>query len=99
LRLVAALTIAPAAGAVVYVEGTGEPSFTNSTTNTQWVKWQGTVWANWSGIVSPRPAPCRSRWCAPGGSPRRGRSAPVGVPTTGEMPRAHGSRSVNFSVR
>jgi PKD repeat protein len=85
--LVAALTIAPAAGAVVYVEGTGEPAFTNSTSNTEWVRWQGssaydqyrlefdyydnsqlvktettpnvtpngsgTVWANWSGIVSP----------------------------------------------
>ena len=39
--LIAALALAPAAGAVVYVEGTGEPAFTNTTTNTQWVKWQG----------------------------------------------------------
>jgi plastocyanin len=29
------------AGAVVYVEGTGEPAFTNTSTNTQWVRWQG----------------------------------------------------------
>jgi plastocyanin len=39
--LIAALAIAPAAGAVTYVDGTGEPAFTNTTTNTQWIKWQG----------------------------------------------------------
>ena len=37
----AILVTAAPAGAVVYVEGTGEPAFTNTTTNTQWVKWQG----------------------------------------------------------
>ena len=41
VALAALLTLAPAAGAVVYVEGTGEPAFTNTTTNTQWVRWQG----------------------------------------------------------
>jgi hypothetical protein len=41
--LTASLTIAAPAGAVVYVEGTGEPAFTNTTTNTQWVKWQGSA--------------------------------------------------------
>ncbi len=37
----ASLCIAGPAAAVVYVEGTGEPAFTNTTTNTQWMKWQG----------------------------------------------------------
>ena len=41
VALAALLALAPAAGAVVYVEGTGEPAFTNTTTNTQWVRWQG----------------------------------------------------------
>src|SRR4051794_10730560 len=37
----AALIIAAPASAVVYVEGTGEPAFTNSQQNTNWVRWQG----------------------------------------------------------
>jgi plastocyanin len=37
----ASLCVAGPAGAVVYVDGTGEPAFTNTTTNTQFVKWQG----------------------------------------------------------
>ena len=37
----ALLTVTPPAGAVVYVKGTGEPAFTNTTTNTQFVEWQG----------------------------------------------------------
>lgn len=39
--LAAFLCLPSAASAVVYVDGTGEPAFTNTTTNTQWVKWQG----------------------------------------------------------
>ena len=38
-----ALAVAPAAHAVVYVDGSGEPAFTNTTTNTQWVSWQGST--------------------------------------------------------
>jgi PKD repeat protein len=36
----AALVAASPAAAEVYVEGSGEPAFTNSTNNTQWVRWQ-----------------------------------------------------------
>ena len=38
---IASLTLAAPATAVVYVEGSGEPAFTRSTTNTQWIRWQG----------------------------------------------------------
>ena len=39
--VVATLTLSAPAGAVVYIDGTGEPAFTNTTTNTQWFRWQG----------------------------------------------------------
>jgi hypothetical protein len=38
--IVAALILAAPASAEVTVEGTGEPAFTNSTNNTQWIRWQ-----------------------------------------------------------
>jgi plastocyanin len=39
--VLATFLLSAPAGAVVYVEGTGEPAFTNTATNTQWVRWQG----------------------------------------------------------
>jgi plastocyanin len=36
----AVLVAAAPASAEVYVEGTGEPAYTNSTQNTQWIRWQ-----------------------------------------------------------
>ena len=36
----AALVAAAPAAADVTVEGTGEPAYTNSTGNTQWIRWQ-----------------------------------------------------------
>ena len=36
----AALVAAAPAAADVTVEGTGEPAYTNSTQNTQWIRWQ-----------------------------------------------------------
>src|SRR4051812_22482748 len=41
LAVAALLVFAPAAFADVTIEGTGEPAFTKSTTNTTWVRWQG----------------------------------------------------------
>ena len=38
--IIAALVAAAPAAAEVTVEGSGEPAFTNSTGNTQWVRWQ-----------------------------------------------------------
>jgi PKD domain-containing protein len=40
LVFLAALVVAAPAAADVTVEGTGEPAFTNSTNNTQWIRWQ-----------------------------------------------------------
>jgi hypothetical protein len=38
--ILAALVAAAPAAASVTVEGTGEPAYTNSTNNTQWIRWQ-----------------------------------------------------------
>ena len=40
IAVVACLAVAGPAMAGVTVEGTGEPAFTNSTNNTQWIRWQ-----------------------------------------------------------
>ena len=43
IALAAFFITAPQAGAIVVVDGTGEPAFTRSTTNTQWVQWAGSA--------------------------------------------------------
>ena len=40
ITIVACLAVAGPAMAGVTVEGTGEPAYTNSTNNTQWIRWQ-----------------------------------------------------------
>ena len=81
LAVVAAVVAAGPAGAVVSVEGTGEPAFTRSTTNTQWVSWKG----------SPSYETYRLEF------DRHVGASPAGTETTGNLPpNGEGTTWVNW---